>query len=246
MLIEINGKVTELTRVTGINTKLEPVSVADISSSNVLLKIPYKYVPEVHDPILENIFAEYWKSMWRPDNIEEQPEAGSWEVGISVSAVVEAYISYFMRAYWSGGNRDICYVSFTGCEASGKGNVSLANVDVYGTTDVRGVVNLLQSGNLDKGKFVDRYRAWLETNPEVDYRLEVDAGSNSGVLEGIDPCVWECLLLSSRTLMKDAGEEPDLVAVFTKFLNESKDVLKCSIYTLTPAERKLIEEGTNA
>lgn len=248
MLIEINGKVTELTRVTGINTKLEPVSVGDISSSSntILMKIPYKYVPEVHDPILESIFAEHWKSMWRPDSIEDQPEAGSWEVGISVSSVIEAYISYFIRTYWSTGNRDICYVSFTGCEASGEGNVSLANVDVYGTVDVRGVVSLLQSGNLDKGKFVDRYLNWLKMNPDVDYRLEVDAGSSTGVLGGIDPCVWERLLLSSRPLMKDVGEEPDLVAVFTKFLNESKDVLKNSIYTLTPSERKLVEEGTIA
>lgn len=245
MLIEINGKVTELTRVTGINTKLDPVSVGDIGSANILMKIPYKYVPEVHDPILETIFAEYWKSMWNPYNIEEQPEAGSWEVGISVSAVVDAYISYFISTYWNIGRRNICQVSFTGCESSGDGNASLSSVDVYGTTDVRGIVSLLQSGNLDKGKFAERYHAWLETNPDVDYRLDVDAGSNNGVLEGIDPCVWECLLLSSRALMKEAGEEPDLVAVFTKFLNESKAVLMSSIYTLTPSERKLIEEAND-
>ena len=45
MLIEINGKVTELTRVTGINTKLESVKASDIDSSSILMKVPYKYVP---------------------------------------------------------------------------------------------------------------------------------------------------------------------------------------------------------
>ena len=37
--------------------------------------------------------------MWDPACIEDAPEAGSWEVGISVTSVVESYINYFVK-YW--------------------------------------------------------------------------------------------------------------------------------------------------
>ena len=241
MLIEINGKVTELTRVTGINTKLEAVKASDIDSSSILMKVPYKYVPEVHDPILESVFAEHWKSMWDPSCIEDTPEAGSWEVGISVTSVVEAYINYFVKKYW-GSNT---YLSFIGCDAFGKDSVSLATVDVYGTISMTGLSNMLKAGTLDRSKFEERYSTWLENNPDVDYRGAVDIRLAGDVIEGIDPCVWEQLLLSSRALMEDVGEEPDMAAVFTKFLQECGDELKGSIYVLSPSERTSLDPIAN-
>ena len=241
MLIEINGKVTELTRVTGINTKLETVKASDIESSSILMKVPYKYVPEVHDPIIESLFAEHWKSMWDPDNIQAVPEAGSWEVGISVTSVVEAYINYFVKKYW-GSNT---YLSFIGCDAFGKDSVSLATVDVYGTISMSGLTNMLRAGTLDRAKFEERYNKWLADNTDVDYRGAVDIRLSNDVIEGIDPCVWEQLLLSSRVLMEEAGEDPDLVAVFTKFLNECGTEIKSSIYVLSPSERASLDPIAN-
>lgn len=242
MLIEINGKVTELTRVTGINTKLESVKASDIDSSSILMKVPYKYVPEVHDPILESIFAEHWKSMWDPACIEDAPEAGSWEVGISVTSVVESYINYFVKKYW-GSNT---YLSFIGCDAFGKESVSLATVDVYGTISMNGLSNMLRAGTLDRAKFEERYNTWLANNPDVDYRGAVDIRLSNDVIEGIDPCVWEQLLLSSRALIDEVGEDPDMAEVFTKFLKECSNELKGSIYVLSPSERNSLTSTVQA
>lgn len=241
MLIEINGKVTELTRVTGINIKLEAVKASDIDSSSILMKVPYKYVPEVHDSILESIFAEHWKSMWSPDCIEDIPEAGSWEVGISVTSVVEAYINYFVKKYWGSST----YLSFIGCDAFGKESVSLATVDVYGTISTSGLSNMLNAGILDRAKFEERYNAWLAANPDVDYRGAVDIRLSNDIIEGIDPCAWEQLLLSSRALMEDVGEEPNMEEVFTKFLRDCGSDLKGSIYVLSPSERASLTTVVN-
>ena len=84
-----------------------------------------------------------------------------------------------------------------------------------------------------------------ENNPDVDYRGSVDIRLSSDVIEGIDPCVWEQLLLSSRALMEDAGEEPDMAAVFTKFLQECSSELKGSIYVLSPSERTALVPTVN-
>jgi hypothetical protein len=104
---------------------------------------------------------------------------------------------------------------------------------------------MLRAGTLDRAKFEERYNKWLENNPDVDYRGAVDIRLGNDVIEGIDPCVWEQLLLSSRALMDDAGEDPDLVAVFTKFLRECGNEIKSSIYVLSPSERASLGTSTD-
>lgn len=237
MLIEINGVTTELKRETNIQTKLDKIDVMGIDNSRILARVPYKFCPEEHYPLLESIFADYWKKAWDPENMSFEPESGEWEVGISIESLVAKYISYFAETYW--GTNEYRYI---GCD-TGNSAASLETVDVYCSISTNTVMTMLNGSLLDKNLFNELYEAWLEDHQDVDYRGKVDSKSvTRDVMDGIDPEVWGIMLMCSKKLLSEIGDPPRIEKLFTKFLEENKDYVQNSIYTLSPSERKELAE----
>lgn len=232
MIVEINGKKSELKRVAGVKPSTDKIDVASIERDTVLVKVPYKFNPEVHYPIIEKIFAEYWKEAWDPEHLIFTPEAGEWEVGVSVASIIGNYVEELAKTYWG----DSVRLQYTGVDSDQEKD-GLEAIDVYATMSSDCAKRLLRSGVLDKVKFNAKYNAWLEKNPDVDYRGELHSGVHTDVVLGIDPEVWGMALECSRTLADACGENFTEEDIFTKFLENRADRVKNAIYVLSPSDR---------
>lgn len=236
MLIEIDGTTTELKRVDGVKPNTEKINVFDISREAVMMEVPYLFVPEKHYAILDVLFAEFWKESWTPERVVFTPESGEWEVGITVTDVLTEYASYFIHRYW-GGRR----ARYLGVDADADSS-GLDHMRVYCTISIGEVIDMLESGNLDKRLFEKRYKAWLEANPDVDYRGSVDATVGADILAGVDPAVWGIMLSCSKGLIKELGANGDMSEVFSGFITSEKARVKTCIYAMSPSERKQCDD----
>lgn len=234
MQIEVNGQVSEITRAENEKLELGKVDVGNLSRHTVMLYFPGVYNSKVHDSEVEAIVAEFWKEAWSAEKPMFTAEEGAWDAGVSADALISGYMHYFMKTFW-GSAAVSDSISYLGLDGSADVTY-IDGLEMVGSAGSDVIHALLRCSDFDARLFNQRYKEWLENDPNAYGPDNLNGNISRMELEELSPEVWKMLLLCSKPLVAKYGKDVDLEKVFTDFIRTDKQAIKDGIYVLSPSE----------